>query len=339
MEKGDKMPQKEALYYQSMDRDKVKCLLCPHHCVIRSGHSGICRVRKNENGKLYTKIYGEVGALALDPIEKKPLYHFYPGRQILSAGTWGCNLSCSFCQNYSLAHERAECQEIMPQQMVELAMKTREQDSVGIAFTYNEPSIWFEYVIDTVRLAKEKGLKIVLVTNGFIDQEPVAELLPFIDAANVDLKAFTEDFYRRNCKGRLQEVQENIAFMAGKIHLELTHLLITGENDDPEETEEMAEWIGNLDSTIPLHLSRYHPAYKMQQPATEWSTMLKARDICQKYLPFVYLGNLAGMDNNTLCQECGKILIHRNAYRTEIIGIETGCCLYCGAQIDHIVGG
>lgn len=332
------MPKTEARYYESVDKGRVRCRLCPQHCMINPARSGICRVRTNEAGKLYTHIYGEVAALALDPLEKKPLYHFYPGRQILSVGTWGCNFSCAFCQNYRLAHEQAETRVILPEQLAELAVRARDQDSVGIAFTYNEPSIWFEYVLDTARLLKSRGLKTVLVTNGFIDPEPLNELLPFIDAANIDIKAFSQDFYKRNCKGRLQEVKDNIAFMAGKIHVELTHLLIPGENDDPGETEAMAAWISSLDSLIPLHLSRYFPAYQMERPATEFSAMLQAQKICRQHLHYVYLGNLPGVINDTACLECGQVLIAKNVYNVKVTGIKDGCCIHCGARTNHIIG-
>jgi pyruvate formate lyase activating enzyme len=335
---GSAMSLIEALYYETREDQQVRCRLCPHHCLIDVGASGICQVRSNRGGQLYTENYGAIAALALDPVEKKPLYHFYPGRQILSAGTWGCNFACPFCQNYHLAHERAATREIMPEQLVRMAVEAGQQDSIGIAFTYNEPTIWFEYVLETARLLREEGLKAVLVTNGFIDPEPLNEILPFIDAANIDLKAFQEDFYRRTCKGRLQEVKDSIVAMAGKIHVELTHLLIPGENDDPAETEAMAAWIAGIDPLIPLHLSRYHPAYKMEKPATEFSAMAKARDILHQYLKFVYLGNLPGISNDTPCIECGQPLIHRSSYRTETGGIKAGRCEYCGAHNDHIKG-
>ncbi|HNX29535.1 MAG TPA: AmmeMemoRadiSam system radical SAM enzyme [Syntrophomonadaceae bacterium] len=330
------MPKAEALYYEVIAPDRVRCRLCPHHCLIKPAQSGICRVRVNENGKLYTLNYGEIAALALDPLEKKPLYHFYPDRQILSAGTWGCNFSCSYCQNYRLAHEKAATDVVMPEQLVEIALQAKAKGSIGIAFTYNEPSIWFEYVLDTARLMKANDLKTVLVTNGFIEHEPLAELIPFIDAANVDIKAFSEDFYKRNCKGRLKEVKENVEFMAGKIHVELTNLIIPEANDLPRETEAMAEWIASLDPLIPLHLSRYFPAYKMQRPATGISAMLKAQTLCLKHLKFVYLGNLPGVINNTACLQCGEALIIRNGYQIEIAGIESGRCIHCGAPVTYI---
>lgn len=332
------MPKVEASYYEKVSPDRVKCCLCPQNCLIRPGQSGICRVRINEEGKLYTLNYGEIASLALDPIEKKPLYHFYPGSQILSAGTWGCNLACSFCQNYSLAQQKAPTKVIMPEALVDIALQAAADGSIGIAFTYNEPSIWFEYILESARKMKAQGLKTVLVTNGYIKQEPLCELLPFIDAANVDVKAFTEVFYQRNCKGRLKEVKENVEYMAGKIQVEITNLIIPEENDSPEEIEAMAAWLASINPDIPLHLSRYYPAYKMQRDPTQESTMLQAQRICQKHLHFVYLGNLPGINNHTPCLQCGEVLVSRNAYNVNIAGIKDGKCSHCRAEINHITG-
>lgn len=332
------MPSVEAQYYEKLSDGRVKCRLCPQKCFIKPGKEGICRVRFNDRGTLYTLNYAEVASLALDPVEKKPLYHFYPGRQILSAGTWGCNLSCGFCQNYSLAHQKVPTREIMPETLAQIAQQAREDGSIGVAFTYNEPSIWFEYILKTASALKDQGQKTVLVTNGYIEKEPLAQLLPFIDAANIDVKAFTESFYRRNCRGRLKEVRENVEYMAGKIHLEITNLIIPGENDQEEETQALALWLAALDPDIPLHLSRYHPAYKMVQPATEASTMLRAGEICKKHLHFVYLGNLPGVNNDTHCHNCGQVLVARKAYAVKTEGIIKGKCVYCGAATDYIIG-
>lgn len=333
------MPVIEAQYYEKLDQEHVKCILCPQNCHIRPDKEGLCRVRFNDGGTLYTRNYAEVASLALDPVEKKPLYHFYPGRQILSVGTWGCNLSCGFCQNYSLARQKVPTRVIMPETLVKIARQAKADNSIGIAFTYNEPSIWFEYILETAEKMKAQGLKTVLVTNGYMEKAPLTRLLPFIDAANVDVKAFTESFYHRNCKGRLKEVKENVEYMAGKIHLEITNLIIPDENDDPSEIEAMAVWLASIDPDIPLHLSRYHPAYKMHRDPTEVSTMLKAQEICRQHLNFVYLGNLPGINNNTPCLECGQVLIARNVYNVKITGLRDGKCSYCGAGIEYITVG
>jgi len=272
--------------------DKIKCFLCPHSCVIAEGKFGLCSVRTNIDGILKTINYGEITAMALDPIEKKPLYHFEPGSKILSIGSFGCNFSCGFCQNYSIAHHRAESKYYAAHELVDIIANIK--DNIGIAFTYNEPSIWYEYVYDTSKLLKEKHpeFKVILVTNGYIEEEPLARLLPYLDAMNIDLKSFSQDFYKKECRGDLGFVKRTIEEAYDKCHVEITTLLISGLNDSPEEIEEIAAYLGSLDKNIPLHLSRYFPHYKMDRPPTDLNVMMKARDIAKKYLDYVYLGNV-----------------------------------------------
>jgi pyruvate formate lyase activating enzyme len=200
----------EALFYETLDQGRVKCWLCPHHCLIRAGQHGLCRSRINKNGQLIAINYAEVASLALDPIEKKPLYHFYPGKNILSAGTFGCNLFCGFCQNHTLAHGQPATQSIEPQQLADLAWNSCKYDSIGLAFTYNEPTIWYEYILDTARLLKEKDLKVVLVSNGYIEDEPLKRLLPYLDAMNIDVKAFKQDLYKKLCRASLEQVMNTV---------------------------------------------------------------------------------------------------------------------------------
>lgn len=284
---------KLAMYFNKIEHSKVKCFLCPHNCVIDPGKYGVCRARKNIDGELYSLNYGKVTSIALDPIEKKPLYHFKPGSKIMSVGTFGCNLKCSFCQNWTIAHQEADTYDVTPELLVSKAMELKSDGNIGIAYTYNEPSIWYEFVLETSKLAKEAGLSNVLVTNGFIGKEAMTELLPYIDAMNIDVKAYTEGFYKEICKGRLDSVKETIELVQGHCHLEITTLVIPTLNDALAEISEMCKWISSLSPKIPLHLSRYFPNYKLQHiPPTPKETLVKCRDGALKYLEKVYLGNV-----------------------------------------------
>ncbi|MBP1744467.1 MAG: Radical domain protein [Firmicutes bacterium] len=287
---------KEAMYYEKQPDGSTKCVLCPHNCMISPGRTGICGVRKNIGGVLYSLIYEKVSSIAFDPIEKKPLYKFHPGTFILSAGSVGCNFRCPFCQNYSIARaepEKVETSAITSGQLVSKALSLMEQGNIGIAYTYNEPTIWYEYVYETARLAKEKGLVNVLVTNGFINPEPLENLLPYIDAMNIDLKGYSEGFYRDVVKGRLESVKNTIRLAAGKCHVEVTTLVIPGLNDSPEEMEEMAKWLASVSPDIPLHLSRFFPRYMMQdRPMTPIKTLSELENIASRYLNNVYMGNV-----------------------------------------------
>ncbi len=320
---------RRALFFQ-MDGDNVICNLCPHRCLIGEGKTGLCRQRRNEDGVLVAEGYGNVSSIALDPIEKKPLYHFYPGSQILSIGGLWCNLNCKFCQNWHIAHEEQFTKYTRPEDIVERAV---ELDSIGIAYTYNEPIIWYEYIYDTAKLARERGLKNVLITNGFINREPLEGILPYIDAMNIDVKAFNDDFYRKVCAGSLSPVKDAVAISSSVCHVEITTLIIGGLNDSPNEIEALAKWISRIDDNIPLHLSRYYPNYKLDIATTPRETMLNLRSIVKEYLPFVYIGNLMDVDNNTYCRGCGNLLIERG-FHTVIKGIKDARCNSCGTQIE-----
>lgn len=331
------MPEAKALYYEEVKDGSLRCLLCPHHCRLKDGQVGLCRVRKNKNGVLVTSNYGEISSAALDPIEKKPLFHFYPGSAILSVGTFGCNLNCRFCQNYSIAHGDPPTECVLPESLVKMAEEARKGGSIGVAFTYNEPSVWYEYIREAAPMLKEKGLKTVLVSNGFMEENPLREILPFIDAANIDVKSFNEDFYRQICRGRLEPVLKAVEKMAEKIHVEVTTLLIPGKNDSSDEIRELCRWLAGLDESIPLHLNRYHPAYKMLDiPATPADTLYRARDLAEEYLNFVYIGNLAGEENSTRCPVCGNVLIVRNYFHVNVCGIKNRQCTRCGSKVDFI---
>lgn len=331
------MLMKEAQYYSKEKDNHIRCTLCPHHCTVKPEQAGICGVRVNRRGQLYSLNYGRIASLGIDPVEKKPLYHFHPGRLILSVGTFGCNLSCPFCQNYSIAHQQPETHQADPEALVQIALEYQGQNSIGVAFTYNEPSVWFEYVLETARLLKAKGQKVVLVSNGHIEAEPLAELLEVVDAMNIDVKAFQDDFYRKLCQGSLAAVKKRVEQAARQTHIEITTLIIPEENDSPDEIEELAAWVASIDPYIPLHLSRYHPAYRFERPATPVETLAEARRRARRHLPFVYLGNLGGEDNETRCVVCGQELIERRGYRTRVTGLKAGNCLRCGSGAPYIV--
>lgn len=287
------MEPKLAMYFNKIENSKVHCYLCPHNCVIKPDELGACRARKNINGDLYSMNYGKVTSGGLDHIEKKPLYNFYPGSMILSVGTFGCNLKCSFCQNWTIAHENPRTSDITPQELVEKAEELITNGNIGIAYTYNEPSIWYEFVYETAKLAKRRGLRNILVTNGFISREPLEEILPYIDAMNIDVKGYTDSFYKQICRGGLEAVKQTVEIAAGKTHVEVTTLVIPDLNDAMEEIDEMSKWLASISKDIPLHLSRFFPNYKMLDRApTSLATLEKAKDKALEHLNYVYLGNV-----------------------------------------------
>lgn len=320
----------ECMYYEKIDSDMVKCHLCPHSCAITNGNVGVCKVRKNIEGSLISLNYGKITSYAYDPIEKKPLYHFYPGSNIFSIGSFGCNLACEFCQNWEIAHEKPWTVEIEDDDIISLG---KSKGSIGIAYTYNEPSMFYEYIFHMSKMAKRHGLQNVLITNGYINKEPLLGLMPYIDAMNIDLKSMSDDFYKKICKGRLEPVKRTIELAAKSTHVEITTLVIGGENSSSQEIEELAKWIANIDKTIPLHLSRYFPNYKMRLPATTYETLMRAKEISKKYLDYVYIGNVWGIDNNTYCPNCSNRLINR--YNGgEIIGIKDKKCINCNTNLN-----
>ncbi len=281
---------KEALYYEKIPGNIVRCHLCPYECPIPPGGRGACGVRQNADGILYSLIYGKTTGISLDPIEKKPLYHYHPGEEILSLGTRGCNLHCDFCQNWHISQGADGPVENITSP--EVVRRAKELGSFGIAYTYNEPFVWYEFVLDTAKLARQNGLKNVLVTNGFVNREPLEEMLPYIDAMNIDLKALDEDFYAKICKGRLKPVLDVIKTSAKACHVELTNLIIPTLNDSEGSVRKMVDWIyDNLGPETPLHLSRYFPCYKMKLPPTPVETLKRAERIAKEKLRYVYIGN------------------------------------------------
>ena len=288
----------EAQFYSKTKNNAVACSLCPHNCVITESKTGICSVRRNESGKLYAAGYGLVPSIALDPIEKKPLYMFYPGKKVLSIGGFGCNLRCPFCQNCEISMETeykelwGNAEYVSPEQIAALAKKYVPDGNIGAAYTYNEPSIGYEFVYDCAKLIHQAGLKNVLVTNGYIAREPLEKLLSYIDAMNIDLKSFTEGFYRK-LGGSLEPVKETIKAARKRCHIEITTLIIPGENDSEEEIETLAKWLASLDSEIPLHLTRFFPRYKYAgKPPTSKETVYRLCETAKKYLNNVFAGNV-----------------------------------------------
>ncbi len=331
--------QKARFYFK--EEGKIRCVLCPRSCLLGENQVGACGVRLVEKGELYTTNYGVLAAAHQDPIEKKPLYHFHPGSSILSVGTFGCNLLCSFCQNWSLARGRPDQASdiVSPEEILTMLEKAGGPEKVpGIAYTYNEPTIWFEFVYDTASLLHEHGYCNVLVTNGYINREPLRELLPFVDAMNIDVKAFSDSFYREYCHGLRDPVIETVEAAVKKCHVEITCLLIPTLNDDDAEQESLASWLGGLSPDLVLHYSRYFPQYKLDLPPTPPQVMERVRETAKKYLRYVYLGNidLAG-SNDTVCPHCGNLLIKRSGYRVSIAGLAGTKCNNCSNKINIVL--
>ncbi len=275
---------KEALYYREFGENSVKCLLCPHECTIAQGRAGLCRVRENIDGKLYTKTYEMVSSLAIDPIEKKPLRLMKPGNHILSIGTIGCNFRCSFCQNYHISQSNPPLRKIPVDELLNISDSLNE--SIGIAFTYNEPTIWYEYILEVAMRNKKDT---VLVTNGYINPEPLNRLLPYIAAMNIDIKSMNPNFYRKTCGGKLEHVQKTIEIAAKQTHIELTFLAIPGFNDSEEEMEQLTTWICTVNQKIPLHIIPFRPMYKMNYvPAQTIKKLSRLKQVARKRLSYVY---------------------------------------------------
>ncbi|MFW6034947.1 MAG: AmmeMemoRadiSam system radical SAM enzyme [Halothermotrichaceae bacterium] len=322
---------KEAKYYQTKGNG-VQCQLCPQMCFITEGETGLCQSRINEDGVLKTANYARISSMGIDPIEKKPLYHFFPGSRILSVGTFGCNFSCQFCQNWQISQNKPPLQEVSPAELVDIAVK---KDTIGIAYTYSEPSIWYEYIEAAGKLVHENNLKNVMVTNGYLNKEPLTDLIPLMDGINIDLKSFNEDFYKKVCGGRLEPVLDNIKLVAASkdTHLELTTLIIPDYNDNKEELKHLFKWIADIDTDIPLHLSRYYPKHKLNAPQTPVETMELAYQRAKDYLNNVYIGNMNTENGtNTFCPVCNKKIIERKIYSTEN-KLKVNKCPECGRVI------
>lgn len=313
----------------------VRCVLCPHRCLISEGKQGNCKVRENRGGRLFALTYGKVSAVQFDPVEKKPLYHFHPGKPILSIGSVGCNFHCGFCQNYHLVEKSVP---VAPVAIPDLVRATRWQGAVGISYTYNEPLIWFEFVMDCAREFRKAGMANVLVTNGYVSPEPLAELLPLVDAMNIDLKSMDPGFYRKICGGVLGPVLDTIRQSAKATHVEITTLLVTGENDSDESIRAVVDFVAGVDPEIPLHLSRYMPMYRFTAPPTPPARLAAAFRIARERLPYVYVGNypLEGA-GDTVCPACGVTVVRRDGYRIDSSGLSGSRCASCSASLRFVV--
>ncbi len=334
----------EAYLYESLKDKKVKCNLCHHRCIIKDGRRGICSVRENRKGILKTLVYGTVIARHIDPIEKKPLYHFFPGTLSYSIATVGCNFRCLFCQNADIAQMPSDGKgmivgdAVTPREVVTAALKG---DCKSISYTYTEPTVYFEFAFDTAKLAREKGIQNIFVTNGYMTAEALHMIHPYLDAANVDLKAFSEDFYKTYCSAKLRHVKEILKLMKSLgIFIEVTTLIIPGLNDNKNELEELAQFLADsLGRETPWHISRFHPTYKLtDRPRTPVETLVMAREIgIQAGLRYVYTGNVPGeIGEKTFCHQCGNVLIDRWGFFIRKNLIENHCCTHCGAKIHGV---
>lgn len=328
------LQKKEASYYSHLEGGSVLCELCPHRCHIQPEGKGICRTRVNHQGKLIAQTYGRIASYGKEPIEKKPLYHFYPGSKIFSVGSYGCNFTCDFCQNFGISQGLPQMIDTSPQNLVDIA--SNEKENLGIAYTYNEPTVWYEFMRDIASGIHKHGKKNVMVTNGYMNPEPLMELIPLIDAMNIDLKSMDPYFYSEHCGGKLEPVLEFIRLSAPVTHVEITTLLIGGLNTSDDEIHKIGEFIASINPEIPLHLSRYFPGYKMEMPPTEIALMEHLQTIAKQHLKYVYLGNVPEVDRNTYCSHCGSVLVDRSSLVKTSIK-EDGSCTACGKQSTVIV--
>jgi pyruvate formate lyase activating enzyme len=326
---------KEAAYYEKLDGGKVHCHLCPQECKINDGRKGFCRARSNDGGVLYSDIYEQVLAAHLDPIEKKPLYHFHPGKPVFSIGTRGCNQRCDFCQNWEMVETDSPGTRITSDEVAAMAGRG---GSIGIAYTYNEPLIWFEFVLECAKKVRERGLKNVLVTNGSVNPEPLEELLPYVDAMNIDLKSMDPGFYKKICQSKLEPVLATIRRAKRSCHVEITNLLIPSHNDSDGLIGLLVDFVAELGRDTPLHFSAYYPCYKMTVEPTPVATLRRARDIATRKLDFVYMGNVRAEDAGTsCCPGCGAPVVERDGYRTHPSGLDGGRCASCGSDLPFVV--
>ena len=328
---------KEALFYKSLEKQKVQCNLCPHQCIIKPDNTGICHVRKNIDGKLYSLVYEKPIAQSLDPIEKKPLFHFYPGTDAYSIATVGCNLKCMHCQNYDISQDMGNffrSSSVSAEQIVTSAINS---GATSIAYTYTEPTIFYEYAYDIARIARKKDIKNVFVTNGYISPEPLDHIAPYLDAANIDLKAMSESFYQKICKAHLQPVLDTIQrYYELNIWIEITTLIIPDYNDSEQELRQIAEFICDIDTKIPWHVTAFHPTYKLTNTKRTSSEILeKAVSIGEKAgLDYIYQGNLL-QGEDTYCPKCHTLLIKRSGFHIMENNISNHTCPTCKHDLSN----
>jgi len=332
---------REARYYTRLEGNKVRCLLCPRTCLVTEGRRGYCRVRENQKGIYQTLVYGRLCSINNDPIEKKPLFHFLPGTNALSVASAGCNLKCKFCQNWNIsqvAPEEITFDYYSPEKLVELAQKIK---SPSIAFTYTEPTISTEYICDTAAIAKAKGIHSVMISNGYINPEPLRDLCQVLSAIKIDFKAFSDDFYRNVTDSTLQPVLDTLLrIRKSPVWLEIVNLIIPTQNDDRQQLRQMSRWIlENLGPEVPVHFTRFHPLYLMQNlPPTPVTTLEAAYDIARETgLKFAYIGNVPGhAAENTYCPNCKRKIIGRIGYQLRELAIKNGHCQYCQTKIPGV---
>jgi pyruvate formate lyase activating enzyme len=333
---------KEARWYTAMADGSVQCALCAHRCLIKEGAVGVCGVRQNKSGVLYTYTYGKPIAMHVDPIEKKPLYHFFPCSRTFSLATIGCNFRCGFCQNWEISQAKidgardASGQEVAPEDLVRMAQKQR---CASISCTYTEPTIFGEYALDTARIAREKGLRNIFVTNGFMTEEYLTQVTPFLDAANVDYKFYNDAKYRTVCNGARGPVENSIRTMKDRgVWVEVTTLLVPGENDDEEQLSGIAEFIAGIDRDMPWHISRFHPDFEYGDlPPTPDASLERALDIARAAgIRYVYLGNVQGWGNDTFCTGCGEALIRREGVEVIDSALHQGACSNCSQPLPGV---
>jgi len=328
---------KEAMFYKKLKDKKVQCNLCPHNCTINEDDTGKCNVRKNIKGKLYSLVYNKPCAIQVENIEKKPLYHFLPGSKVLSIGTFGCQLDCWNCQNYNISQANPEKYQINEVSAEEIVKLSEENNCKSIAYTYTEFTVFYEYALDIAKLAKKKGIKNVIVSNGYINEKPLKELCKYIDGANIDLKSLDNNFYKKYCGARLSPVLNSLKILKEKkVYFEITNLIIPEMNDKKKDIERLVKWINENLGNVVLHFSRFFPMYKLQDKnETSIKTMEIASKIGSKYLDYVYLGNI-GKENNTYCKKCKKLLIQRKGYDIGRINIKKGKCTGCSNKITGV---
>jgi len=339
------MMRQETYLTKPLSGGVVQCQICEHFCAVKPGETGKCGVRRNVDGTLYSVVYGEAIAVHVDPIEKKPLFHFMPRGDALSVGTYGCNFRCAFCQNWQMSQTRDfdDQLEYVGQEATPAALVTtcRKNNIPIIAYTYNEPTVFFEYTYDTAKLAHEHNIKNVYVSNGYMSQATLDMIEPYLDGINVDLKAFSDEFYRERCQARLEPVKRNIAYIAREtdIWIEITTLLIPGLNDSDEELRAMAAWLAAVDPDMPWHVTAFHPDYEMRdRPRTSQRALAHAYEIgAQAGLRYVYVGNVMDADReSTYCPECGEKLIQRHWYNVKELWLKPGVCHRCGQAIAGV---
>jgi len=332
---------KEALFYKKLENKAVQCQLCPRKCMIPNGRRGFCQVRENRDGILYTLVYAKPVAVHVDPIEKKPLFHFLPGTSAFSIATAGCNLRCKFCQNWEISQKRPEEVKYVYLEPEDLIKQVLESGSPTIAYTYSEPTIFYEYMLETAKLARERGIKNIMHSCGYINEQPLRQLAKYLDAANIDLKAFTDDYYTKMSEATLEPVLKSLKILKEEgVHLEITNLILSGYNDDKDSLVKMCLWIKeNLGSDIPLHFSRAFPMYKLLSiNPTPVETLEKARQIALDCgLKYIYIGNVAGNPaENSYCPRCERIVIKRAGYIILENNLKDGKCKFCGEKIAGI---